>query len=84
MQETGDEVPLTGPSKGRGSMAAMPTLRVNAFAVSLDGYGAGPDQGLENPLGRGGTALHDWCYPTRRRTTFPSSSSRTTRGRRSR
>ena len=43
----------------------MPKLRVNAFAVSLDGYGAGPDQGLENPLGRGGEALHAWFYPTR-------------------
>jgi dihydrofolate reductase len=40
-------------------------VRVNAFAVSLDGYGAGPDQSLDNPLGRGGTALHEWFYPTR-------------------
>lgn len=31
----------------------MPKVRVNAFAISLDGFGAGPDQGLENPLGRG-------------------------------
>src|SRR5829696_3716896 len=40
-------------------------LRVHAFAISLDGYGAGPDQSLENPLGRGGTAMHEWVYPTR-------------------
>src|SRR5688572_14891033 len=43
----------------------MPKLRVNAFAVSLDGYGAGPDQSLEHPLGKGGETLHEWFYPTR-------------------
>jgi dihydrofolate reductase len=43
----------------------MPKLRVHTFAISLDGYGAGPDQGLDNPLGRGGEAMHEWFYPTR-------------------
>lgn len=43
----------------------MPQLRVACFAVSLDGYGAGPDQDMDNPLGVGGTALHSWFYPTR-------------------
>jgi dihydrofolate reductase len=43
----------------------MPRLRVHAFAMSLDGYGAGPEQSLDNPLGRGGTAMHQWFYPTR-------------------
>ena len=43
----------------------MTRLRVNAFAISLDGYGAGPDQTLEHPLGRGGEALHQWVFPTR-------------------
>jgi dihydrofolate reductase len=43
----------------------MSRLRVNAFAISLDGYGAGPGQDLDNPLGRGGTELHRWFYPTR-------------------
>jgi dihydrofolate reductase len=42
----------------------MPKLRVNCFSVSLDGYGAGPDQSLENPLGVGGMALHEWVFPT--------------------
>ncbi|HET9930697.1 MAG TPA: dihydrofolate reductase family protein [Polyangiaceae bacterium] len=42
----------------------MSKLRVNCFAVSLDGYGAGPEQSQENPLGRGGTRLHEWFYPT--------------------
>ena len=43
----------------------MPQLRVACFAVSFDGYGAGPDQDMDNPLGVGGTALHSWFYPTR-------------------
>jgi dihydrofolate reductase len=43
----------------------MSKLRVHCFAVSVDGYGAGPDQSLENPLGRGGMALHGWFLPTR-------------------
>lgn len=43
----------------------MPRVRVDAFAISIDGYGAGPDQTLENPLGRGATSLHEWFYPTR-------------------
>jgi dihydrofolate reductase len=43
----------------------MPKLRVHNFSISLDGYGAGPDQSLDDPLGVGGTALHDWFVPTR-------------------
>lgn len=43
----------------------MPRLRVQCFAISLDGYGAGPDQSLENPLGRGGMGLHQWFLATR-------------------
>jgi dihydrofolate reductase len=43
----------------------MPKLRVHAFAISLDGYGAGPDQDLANPLGVGGRALHEWVFATR-------------------
>jgi dihydrofolate reductase len=43
----------------------MPTVRVNAFTISLDGYGAGPDQHLDNPLGEGGEGLHQWLLPTR-------------------
>ena len=42
----------------------MPKLRVHCFAFSLDGYGAGPDQSLENPLGVGGERLHDWVFTT--------------------
>jgi len=43
----------------------MTRVRVASFAISLDGYGAGPDQDLDNPLGVGGTDLHHWFYPTR-------------------
>jgi dihydrofolate reductase len=38
-------------------------LRVHDFAVSLDGYAAGPDQGLDAPLGVGGERLHSWMFP---------------------
>jgi dihydrofolate reductase len=43
----------------------MSKLRVNCFAISVDGYGAGPNQSLENPLGVGGETLHEWVVPTR-------------------
>ena len=43
----------------------MPKLRVNCFGVSLDGFGAGPNQSLDHPLGQGGMALHEWFFPTR-------------------
>jgi dihydrofolate reductase len=43
----------------------MSKLRVNAFSVSLDGFGAGPEQSLEQPLGVGGMSLHEWFFPTR-------------------
>lgn len=51
--------------RGTGIVFAMSKLRVHAFSVSLDGYGAGPAQDLENPLGRGGPALHEWILETR-------------------
>jgi hypothetical protein len=40
----------------------MARLRVHNFAISLDGFGAGTDQGLENPLGVGGERLHEWIF----------------------
>ena len=43
----------------------MSKLRVHGFGMSLDGYGAGPSQSLENPLGVGGVALHEWAFKTR-------------------
>jgi dihydrofolate reductase len=43
----------------------MSKVRVHSFTISLDGYGAGPDQTREEPLGRNGESLHDWLIPTR-------------------
>lgn len=43
----------------------MSKLRVQSFAISIDGYGAGPDQDLLNPLGVGGTGLMEWFFHTR-------------------
>jgi dihydrofolate reductase len=48
---------MSAPSKSK--------LRVHGFAVSIDGYGAGPNQDITNPLGVGGTALHQWIFGTR-------------------
>ena len=43
----------------------MSRLRVQSFSVSIDGFGAGPNQSLDSPLGVGGMALHDWAFTTR-------------------
>jgi dihydrofolate reductase len=40
-------------------------VRVESFTISLDGFGAGPSQDVDNPLGVGGTDLHRWFVPTR-------------------
>ncbi|MGE5411865.1 MAG: dihydrofolate reductase family protein [Clostridiales bacterium] len=42
----------------------MSKLKVMCFGVSVDGFGAGADQSLENPLGKNGMALHEWFFPT--------------------
>jgi len=43
----------------------MSQLKVLAFSMSIDGFGAGPEQSLQNPLGMGGMTLHEWIFPTR-------------------
>jgi dihydrofolate reductase len=43
----------------------MSKLKVQSFSVSLDGYGAGPNQSLQNPLGERGEELHQWFRGTR-------------------
>jgi dihydrofolate reductase len=43
----------------------MSKIRVNSFAVSLDGYSAGSNQSLENPLGVRGPELFEWFFSTR-------------------
>jgi dihydrofolate reductase len=40
-------------------------VRVESFTISLDGFGAGPNQDINNPLGVGGPGLHQWALPTR-------------------
>jgi dihydrofolate reductase len=51
----------------------MSKLNVRAFSISLDGYGAGPNQSLTDPLGENGETLHEWIFPTK---TFRSLSGR--------
>jgi dihydrofolate reductase len=43
----------------------MTRVRVECFSISLDGYGAGPDQSVDDPLGIGGESLHDWLVSAR-------------------
>lgn len=43
----------------------MTRVRVESFSISLDGFGAGPHQSIDHPLGVGGEALHEWAIPTR-------------------
>ena len=43
----------------------MTKLRVQTFTISIDGYGAGPSQDLQNPLGVNGLELMDWVFHTR-------------------
>src|SRR5690606_19784371 len=53
-----------GDARARGAML-MSKLRVHAYGISIDGYGAGPDQDLANPMGVGGMALHEWVLGTK-------------------
>jgi hypothetical protein len=46
-------------------LSLMTKLRVHSFSISIDGYGAGPNQDLENPLGVGGLKVFEWFFPTR-------------------
>lgn len=43
----------------------MAQVRIHDFSISLDGYGAGPNQSTTDPLGVGGENLHDWFVQTR-------------------
>ena len=44
---------------------ALGRVRVAGFGVSLDGFGAGPEQSLQDPLGKRGPELHRWFFGTR-------------------
>ena len=52
----------TGENNGG---AKMTRVRVENFTISLDGYGAGSDQSIDNPLGIGGEEMHDWVTSSR-------------------
>ncbi len=43
----------------------MSRLSVRCFAISLDGFGVGPNQDLDHPFGVGGLGLHEWMFGTR-------------------
>lgn len=43
----------------------MQKLRVESFSISVDGFGAGPNQSLDTPLGIAGEELHQWFLPTK-------------------
>lgn len=43
----------------------MTRIRVAAFSLSLDGFGAGPEQSMNDPLGKRGTELHQWFFGTK-------------------
>jgi dihydrofolate reductase len=52
-----------GPTRTEGEKTMR--LRVACFSVSVDGFGAGPRQDREHPLGVGGEAVHQWAFATR-------------------
>jgi dihydrofolate reductase len=43
----------------------MARVRIHDFSMSIDGYGAGPNQSTKDPLGVGGESLHEWFVHTR-------------------
>src|SRR5262245_33145522 len=49
----------------RTGIRPMSRVVVRSFSLSIDGYGAGPNQNLENPLGVGGPEVFDWFFRTR-------------------
>src|SRR5258708_25920608 len=56
--------PLARPTK-QTARNVVSKLRVQSFAISIDGYGAGPNQDLQNPLGVRGPELMEWFFHTR-------------------
>src|SRR5256885_7951699 len=57
--------PPLDPASGQAARNVVSKLRVQCFAISIDGYGAGPNQDLHNPLGVGGPELMEWFFQTR-------------------
>jgi hypothetical protein len=56
---------VNAASTGNSRRNIVSKLRVLSFGLSIDGYGAGPDQDLQNPLGVRGLELMEWCLATR-------------------
>ena len=54
-----------GPRIAPRGATHMSKVRVNAFGIAIDGYGAGSEQDLNNPMGVGGMALHQWVFGTK-------------------
>src|SRR4051794_33671891 len=52
-------------SVGKSGSESMPKVRAAGFSISIDGFGAGPRQSLEHPLGERGRELHEWAFATR-------------------
>jgi dihydrofolate reductase len=44
----------------------MSKIKITNFTISLDGFGAGTNQSIQEPLGIGGEELHTWMFPTKR------------------
>jgi dihydrofolate reductase len=59
------QLPMMRESEDDRKDQPMTKLRVHAFSISIDGYGAGANQSLSNPLGMGGAALHEWAFATK-------------------
>jgi dihydrofolate reductase len=55
----------TRVAKSKQLEAVMRKVRVAGFSLSIDGFGAGPEQGIKDPLGKRGMELHQWALPTR-------------------
>jgi dihydrofolate reductase len=45
--------------------AVMSKIRVGPFSLSIDGFGAGPEQSLNDPLGKRGPEMFEWFFRTR-------------------
>jgi hypothetical protein len=61
----GNATQMVKPHSGGKKGGKLSKLRVASFSISLDGYGAGPNQSIENPQGVGGMSLHKWAFATR-------------------
>jgi dihydrofolate reductase len=64
MRSLAIEAPRPGSNSNTTREKSVPKLRVHNISISLDGYMAGPNQSVDNPLGVGGQGLHQWAFAT--------------------